>query len=363
MKKLFFFCSAALLWGCKILPENAASLSVSESADVFSAAVWNLQALFDGEESGGEYDEYLASAGWTAEKFKARVNAISDALLSLNAAPPDLIGLVEVENPGVLEALAKNSLAKYGYKWTGFAGMPGSSLGLGVLSRRPLKEMKVHSLTSGTATIPRPVLEVRVEAGEKPLVFFICHWKSKLGGDDATEALRRAAAKVLARRIGELAAEDPALPVIVMGDLNENHDEFYRRGSAVVTALLPDEPEAAAIAAAASAGGAGSAGDYLVISGRRQTRAAYFDAPALYSPWWDGELTRGSYFYSGNWETIDHLLLNAALFDGADWEFASCAAGADAPFTGQNGRPAAYNPRSGLGLSDHLPLNLLLKRE
>jgi len=320
----------------------------------FSAAVWNVQALYDGEDAGNEYNEYRAQAGWTKEKYQARLTAFAEAIGKMAEAgdgAPDLLALVEVENGQVLKDLA-GRLSKHGYKWTFFGGARGMSLGAGALSRIPFSETRLHSISASGNVIPRPVIEVRLESGGAPLVFFICHWKSKLGGGAETEATRRAAARIIRRRIDEIHREEPGTPAIIMGDLNENHDEFYRQSGAYLSALLPDDARAAAL----SAGDA----DFLILSGEKPPRARYFDAPALYTPW-GRELKDGSYYYKNDWETIDHLLLSPELFDGAAWDFAGCRVLNEPPFASTNGHPVTYKPYNGQGLSDHLPLILFLK--
>jgi len=329
----------------------------------FTAAVWNIQSLYDGIEAGNEYDEFREKSGWTQEKYEARLLSIARAITGMipaengsAAKTPDLIGLVELENAGILEDLAKGHLLQCGYTHAFFGNTQGMSLGAGVLSRHPFTEAKVHSITMNSETIPRPVLEVRIEPSGEPLVFFLCHWKSKLGGEDATESLRRASARVIGRRIGELRLEKPGVPVIVMGDLNENHDEFYRR-SGIVSALMPDDPEAAMLAKT----NAGK-NDFLILSNEKPPRTVYFD-PAhavLYTPW-ENELSDGSYYFRNTWETIDHLLLSEELFDDEGWDFDACQVLNFPPFTNAKGFPNPYNPRNGLGLSDHLPLLLWLR--
>jgi len=350
-----------------------ASCGVSKSVekDFFIAVEWNLQALFDGEEEGSEYGEYRESALWNGEKYMARITAISQAILKMtpedgisNPVTPDLIGFIEVENAGVLKDLASGALSKQGYCWTAFAALPGSSLGIGFISRFPLAEARAHSITVGKDTAPRPILELRVEPRGKPLVFLLCHWKSKLGGEEATEALRRASARVVQRRLRELRESEAETPVIVMGDLNENHDEYYRQS--YLCALLPDDPDAAALALKSreSPGHIRTSGshDFLVLSREKPPRAEFFpdQIPALYSPWHE-ELNEGSYFFREQWETIDHLLLSDGLFDNIGWEFSGCRVLNYPPFTKSNGAPDSYNPRTGRGLSDHLPLLLCLR--
>jgi endonuclease/exonuclease/phosphatase family metal-dependent hydrolase len=267
---------------------------------------------------------------------------------------PDFIGLVEMENTRVVEDLAR--AAGKEQKWTYFAGIPGMSLGVGAISRYPLVETRLHSITSAGETSPRPILEVRIEVRTRALVFFICHWKSKLGNDETTEALRRASARIIRRRLRELRTEESETPVIIMGDLNENYDEFYRLEGTMVSALLPDDPMAADLAA-----GRKDTQDFLVLSGEKPPMSRFFDpaVPVLYTPW-GNELTEGSYYYKNDWETIDHFLLTGKLFDGKGWEFSGCRVLNQPPFTGTSGRPEPYTPRNGQGLSDHLPLLLTL---
>jgi endonuclease/exonuclease/phosphatase family metal-dependent hydrolase len=314
---------------------------------------WNLQALFDGTENGLEYDEYRDSTGWSGEKYSARLNGIGRGIAHIEQGAPDILALVEVENAQVLEDLAKGPLSKYGYRWTFFANNPGMSLGVGVLSRFPLTLTRAHSFTGMGETTPRPVMEVWVRPKDAPLALFICHWKSKLGGDEATESLRRASARVILRRLREM--EPLGIPALVMGDLNENHDEFFRQAGNFISALIPDDQRAANLAG-------GGQQDFLILSRNKPPSSTWFgpDAMALYSPR-HNELTDGSYYYKNAWETIDHFLLNGALFDGLGWDFEDCAVINGEPFTNAKGFPAAYNPRTGTGLSDHLPLLLNLK--
>jgi len=337
-----------ILAGCSFSTPAA-----SDGPEDFTAVVWNIQAFFDGHEDGHEYTEYKEGAGWTPEKYQARILAVSQAVLKMEASRevPDLIGFVEVENQGVLDDLSRGVLSKYAYNWTAFANLPGSSLGLGVLSRYPITSAVAHSITVENDTAPRPVLEVRVEPCGKPLVFFLCHWKSKLGND--TEELRRASARVVQRRLLEITSTEEETPVIVMGDLNENHDEFYRFQA--LCALLPDDRDAAKLVSSGRK-------DYLVLSGEKPPRNVFFagETEPLYSPWM-AELSDGSYYYKGEWETIDHFLLSKALFGSSPWRFSDCWVLNKEPFTTSKGIPNTYTPKSGNGLSDHLPLMLYLR--
>jgi hypothetical protein len=191
---------------------------------------------------------------------------------------------------------------------------------------------------------------------------------------------------VISRRLEEIESSFPGTPVIILGDLNENHDEVLRVGGAYCTALLGDYPEAAEYAPAIPGGLTGfgkpaprpGVRDFLVLSGNKPPRAEYMDGIALFSPWMEREKYGyiieensaksgnfqgensggGSYYYKDRWETIDHFLLNGSLFDGAGWEYRGFAPINTAPFTNGGDAPAAFNPRTGAGLADHLPILL-----
>ena len=383
LKKLFGFA----LPGIFIMLLSAAcelgNQTENEKPHSISIMTWNLQALFDGIDNGSEYDDYLMSAGWSNDKYLGRISIVSKALNDMDVMP-DIIAFQEIESEIVINDLAA-SLKRY--KWTHFANAPNMSLGVGVISRFPIIESKAHSISNFGDTSPRPVLELRIcvnpskkpcegidsescHSGENSIILFVCHWKSKLGGEDLTEAGRRASARIILRRIRELVEQEPELPVIVLGDLNENHDEFYRRNGEVICALLPDDPRCAELTGFVnmdSINGITSAKlqkDFFILSKNKPPQARYFTGEPLvfYSPW-GSELNNGSYYYKNAWETIDHFLLTHQFFNQKELEFDSCKVLDYPPFASTAGRPMAYNPRTGYGLSDHLPLLLYLKRD
>ncbi|MDR3355760.1 MAG: endonuclease/exonuclease/phosphatase family protein [Spirochaetaceae bacterium] len=336
-----------------------------------SIVTWNLQALFDGQDDGIEYDEYRDSNGWNSEKYRARLNNFSKAIYSIEKKGPDVIALIEVENAGVLENFAEEYLSDSAYRYSFFAGLPGYSLGLGLLSRYPFLAARSHSSNILGEILPRPVAEVRLEPEGQPVVIFICHWKSKLGGDEETETLRREAARVILRRIKVIKAEEPDIPILILGDLNENYDEFIRQDGELRCALMPDSPEAASIVGSDRVSDDEEEGadtqilqDFLVLSTEKPPYSSFFPGMdgVFYTPW-ETELEKGSYYYGGGWESIDHFLLSEAFFDSAGWEFKDAAVLDAEPFVNSKGEPDTYNTRTGSGLSDHLPLLLTLENK
>jgi endonuclease/exonuclease/phosphatase family metal-dependent hydrolase len=351
--------------GCNLAESKAEEIADSGSIVLMT---WNIHNLFDGSDNGFEYDEYLESAGWSAEKYLGRLNAVSDAIGRIDPLP-DIIVLQEVESVRILEDVAGHISG--GYSHSHFAGNPGAALGVGIISRFPISDTRVHTITIGRDTTPRPVLEARVETAQQAgsaqseLVVFACHWKSKLGGDDVTESVRRASAMAILRRIREIWETEPHIGIIVAGDLNENHNEFYRQGASSICALLPDDPYCAQLTGCVDAEGRPNPGkqkDFIVIGRNKPPAPVHFpdDVIVLYSPWLR-DLENGSYYYRYNWETIDHFLISHQFFINENWNYVDTTIVNFQPFTGSGGIPSSYNTRTGSGLSDHLPLLLELK--
>jgi len=364
----------ALTAGCAGCDVSGTEEKIPEAKDSIAIMTWNMQALFDGNEDGTEYEEYTEAADWNREKYRGRLNVIAKAIDGMERKP-DVIALQEVESAAVVADLAAAIATRYG--WTHFAVVPEMALGVGLLSRYPLSEARSHSVNIGGEIAPRPMLEARVNVttgdSASALALFVCHWKSKLGGDDATESTRRASARIIVRRLRELRRAEPELPVIIMGDLNENYDEFYRRSGEAISALLPDDPRAAEFSGLYGLDGGDPntiamieelQKDFIILSKGKPPAVRYFPngVVSLYSPW-AAELQDGSYYYKSDWETIDHFLLSPQLFDDTGWELENCTVVNYPPFVNAKGFPVAYNPRTGYGMSDHLPLLLSLKMQ
>lgn len=329
----------------------------------FRIASWNLQAFFDGQETGTEYADYRAKSSWNEIAYKSRLTILADAMTrwpepqTRGERPgPDIFALVEVENSAVLEDLRSGPFAPFKYSYSAFAANPASPLGLGMLSRFPILSTRSHSLQTESFSTPRPMLEAEIELPGEHLFLFVCHWKSKLGNPSETEAIRRASAELVNRRIHQLSLEHPDTPplVLVAGDLNENVDEYSRQGGSFLTALMPaDTSPEAFIEATPSA--------FIKLTGSpadlpAPTTATIPTTPAIfYSPWFSASWP-GSYAFQGAWETIDHILIGPAFFDNRGWEYASFFIYDQAPFTNDAGYPNSFNPRTGKGLSDHLPI-------
>lgn len=314
---------------------------------------YNLQALFDPVDQGGEYAEYIVKNGdWDRARYEKRLAALASAILastvpggqgSRGDKGPDIIVVQEAENETVLRDLAK-AVGEYPY----IVASPheDATLACGVISRFPPSSAKAHRVRppdGGPSSVPRHILEIELDIDGRRLLVIAAHLKSKLGGAEETEPERRAAADFIRLLVGARLKDEPSLAVIVAGDFNENPDEYLRVDGAYPTALMaPDAVEGARLNLAASA-----------VQARN-------DPLTLYCPW--DEAGGYSYRFQETEERIDQLLMSPALVSGGDCPFAFSAFGSSPPefLVDDYGTPLRWNQENAKGYSDHLPIRVRL---
>ena len=316
----------------------------AENADKLMVMTYNVQNLFDAYVTGNEYPEYTPEEGWTVDQYKIRLGRTARAITQGHNSVPDIVVLQEIEHAGVLEDLLHESLAERGFQWYASTNDLDSAIQTGVISRFPITDVRIHGVQH-----LRSVLEVTLDVGKESLVLFTLHAKSKRGGVEETEAQRIATTEVVSVRVQELLKGNPFLPIIVAGDFNQSADSFLREGQLYQTALVPFESiEADAYRDAGS----------LVVAGVPVTQDWY--------TWWlDRNMVllaqaQGSYWYEGVWETFDQILLSPAFFDGYGLEYKLGQVGSGGFLCDAKGRPVAWNIRTGRGISDHLPVYVIL---
>jgi endonuclease/exonuclease/phosphatase family metal-dependent hydrolase len=317
---------------------------------------YNVDNLFDASDSGSEYPEYSVAAGrWDETRYRGRLSSLAEVVRAASPATKgaDIACFMEVENRAILEELRRGALASSGYRVSCLVAVPGQAANCGILSRLPLVALHAHGLKAGNRE-GRYILEARFDVWGRALTVFVCHWKSKLEGAGLTEGERRAAAALVAGRVAEILRADPAAEVLVCGDFNEGPDEFDLVGRAYATALVPTEAKDEVKALCDLDGST-----LLLVAADRG--AAGLDAegnPALWSPW--PESGGWSYAYGEKRERIDGFLLSPGLLDGEGLSYEAFAPLAEPFLLGPDGLPRAYEPRTGSGHSDHLPLVLRL---
>ena len=175
----------------------------------------------------------------------------------------------------------------------------------------------------------------------------VCHWKSQSGGERETEPQRIQSAALL-RTL--LTAADGEQPTLIVGDLNEDVDEFRQHGGSYPTALMPHGGVEAgpAVPGGVSFGAERS----LLVTSTPEAAGLRPEGVVVYSPWL-ASTANGSYYHAGRWERLDQVLVLPGSGRGVR---TSLRVVDDDALVTDDGRPARYDPRTGYGFSDHLPV-------
>ncbi len=349
------------------------SLTFSQRVTIMS---YNVDNLFDDVSNGTEYKRYNpANGSWDREKYLAKLRNIARVIIDSSRRAPDIVALQEVENRNALETLNSMYLNKLGYRYVAIVPKEGIATNVAVLSRYPIKSVHSYYVGNWDDRPLRDILEVDIDIGGLTLYLFNNHWKSKNGGVRKTEIARLRAASVLLERVRAIYNKNPHADIVVVGDLNEDFDEYVRIRGRYQTALIPLE-------------GKWFEGENLV---RREALRRYLEnesslfligkipesgnfsnvSTVFYEPWFEylkreGNYNFGSYVYRGRWETPDHILLFPTLFDGMGLEYRGGnfhVIKASFMLTGR-GYPARWYCRGSKcrGYSDHLPVIVTIYR-
>lgn len=201
---------------------------------------YNVENLFDVEDSGHR-SEFLKRRlareleGWDRKVLSRKVAQLASVIGRMNgSAGPDILGVCEVENEPVLELLARavgDHVSGRDYKVVHAASADPRGIDVAFLyDARAFEagESFTHRVVKRRAT--RDILQVNFYSRKSDQVLVVVgnHWPSRSGGEQASEPYRIVAGETLAywmTRIPE-ALGDPDVPVVVMGDFND--DPFDR---------------------------------------------------------------------------------------------------------------------------------------
>jgi endonuclease/exonuclease/phosphatase family metal-dependent hydrolase len=327
------------------------------AADSLTLVSYNVQNLFDGEHTGAEYAGFTPESGWDGERYYTRLTRLAHVLTRLAAPRADVIVLQEVENHRIISDLVHDFLR---HRYTVVAGAWDQGPNrVYILSRLPVRSCRAHG-SVGVAVRPeggaarvlwsdRAMVDVELAAPFGTLRLLGCHWKSQSGGERETEPRRQAAAALLRASLDQRAA----LPLIIAGDLNEDVDEYDQHAGAWPTALMP---------AGRTSGGPDWIAGALLVTDRPEAAGWRGATPVFYSPWYAAEAA-GSYRHGGQWERLDQALFLPPADESAKalrWEVKLRVV--DHPELLGGDGPRRYDPRSGSGYSDHLPIVVTVAR-
>lgn len=219
-------------------------LAVGSSANAqekqYSVSVvgfYNLENLFDTINQPDVNDEEFTPNGsnlYTPLVYRDKLSKLEQVLSDIGTDfTPDglaVIGVCEIENESVLKDLVNQPKMKprnYQYVHYNSPDVRGVDVGL-MYNPKYFKVLYSQSLNvplKNSNGVPHPTRDILYVYGlfsGEPMHFFVNHWPSRRGGEEASIPSRALAAQVARTCIDSIMKDNPNAKVILMGDLNDD---------------------------------------------------------------------------------------------------------------------------------------------
>lgn len=308
--------------------------------DTLTVMSYNVENLFDTKHQEPNNDEEYTPQGirhWTSQRLQLKLANISRVIACANGwNAPAIVGLCEVENDDVLKQLIKVApLKNLHYRFVHFDSPDVRGIDVALLYQpsrfRLLNARPIPAAPANTEHPTRDILYVSGIAQHDTLHLFVCHFPSRLGGQQQSEPRRIEAARRLRMAVDSVFTLNPEARIIIMGDFND-----YPYNSAIVNTLQAIAPSNAILP------------------------SQLYD---LCAPLQE-HTSIGSHKFEGHWGMLDHIIVSGSLLQHShplsttsdtatifapDWILESDKTGQQ-PF--RTYRASTYQA----GYSDHLPL-------
>ena len=286
MKRILFI----VLILCNISATAQEKLTSDKSFTVMS---YNVENLFDTINDPDKDDEDFLPAGkqqWTAEHYTKKLEQLSKVIAAPNAKNlPVIIGLYEIENKAVVEALASTARLKKGkYGVVHYESPDKRSIDVAMMYRK--NKFTVLSSKALYVRLPeepphptRDILYVKGVAGKSDtLHLFFNHWPSRRGGEAGSEKNRITAATVLRHAIDSIFKSNAQAKIICMGDFND-----YPTNNSICKTLKTDSLPA--------------------VSGTENLFNLCYELE---------KKNEGTYYYKGDWGMLDQFIISYPVLNG-----------------------------------------------
>jgi len=317
-----------------------------------NVAWWNLENLFDHEnaERDPQLKRTLASElkGWTATVRNSKIEKLASAIrLMFEGEGPALLGICEVENEAMVSRLAAaidlphREYTAVGHSSPDVRGVDTSF----IIDAKQLSVINTEHQIVNKRRATRDIFwcRLRVEGSSAEFVAIANHWPARSAGQYRSEPFRMLTgethALVTSRLLDEESGGDKYLPILSMGDFN---DEPFNR----------------------------SMQEYLRGT-RDPGRVRYSKSGHMLNLMWpllNGH-DPGTYLYNSDWGMLDQFLVSYGMLRGASpvrAELESVSVFRPEIMQGRSSQPRRFNrpsAKKGMdegGYSDHFPILLRL---
>ena len=325
---------------------------VEKEYKIRTIAFYNVENLFDTVNDSLIFDDERTPDGayqWTTQRYQKKIEHISKVLaeigLETTKTSPDIIGLCEVENLGVVRDLVNHpNLIEKNYDFIHVDSPDERGIDVAFLFKKeaflPISFKSVRLLLfddEGHRDYTRDQLLVGGLLDGEDINFIVNHWPSRSGGELRSRPNRIKAAQLNQRIMDSLRYLNPKARIIVMGDLN-------------------DDPRDASVK------------KVLKAKGRKEQ----LDSLSVFNPMENlFKKGFGTLAYRDKWNLFDQFLLTPNFINEDRKEFSFWKAGIFTPeyLKAREGRYKGYPFRTYVGTTyqggyaDHFPVYLYLIKE
>lgn len=191
---------------------------------------YNVENLFDVKDDPETDDQQFLPTSekqWNVERFGKKLDQLSKVIDACVPALPDIIGLAEVENRQVVDALSLHPTLRAAHYQVIHQDSP-DNRGIDCALMYNPERVRVDQSEFLTVTLPdknkkttRDILYARAISGDDTLHVFVNHWPSRYEGQEITEPRRLQAAFVLKQRMDQIRMKSPDARILCMGDFND----------------------------------------------------------------------------------------------------------------------------------------------
>lgn len=211
----------------------------------YAIGFYNLENLFDTVDDPRSLDDDFTETSeknWNQKRFHKKIRKLGQVISNMGYEeikfPPVLLGVAEVENSIVLDALVDSKyLQKKDYGYVHFDSPDERGIDTALLYRKEyfsVIKQEAHTVyltdERGLRDYTRDILYVYGELENQPLHILVNHWPSRRRGADETTHKRKKAADRNLEILENILAEDPNAKVVIMGDFNDDpHSESVKK--------------------------------------------------------------------------------------------------------------------------------------
>jgi predicted extracellular nuclease len=196
--------------------------------EAFRVMFYNCENFFDVSDDPLKNDEdFLPTSShfWTFGRYKEKQRNVAKVITAVGGwDAPVLVGLCEVENDSVIYTLTHFSpLRELNYRFVITNSPDRRGIDVALLYQRD--QFKLLSSISHRINLPRPTRDILHVTGQikngDTLDVFVCHFPSRLGGENETEELRATVAKELRKQADSINLVRKSPSILMMGDFND----------------------------------------------------------------------------------------------------------------------------------------------